>query len=88
MKHNDNHEQVMELRPKVKSAELLAVPSCGPAWTRHGSVGLRHAIGRADACRHPSVPGEWHPGSPNRMSEAEAEIVIARAITAHEMRRP
>ena len=34
------------------------------------------------------LPGEWHPGSPTRMSEAEAEMVIARAITAHEMRRP
>ena len=31
---------------------------------------------------------EWHPGSASRMSEAEAEMVIARAITAHEIRRP
>jgi len=39
MKHNDNHEQVMELRPKVKSAELLAVP----CWARLDSSWLCRA---------------------------------------------
>ena len=32
--------------------------------------------------------GPQPPAPPRRLSEAEADMVIARAITAHEMRRP
>jgi hypothetical protein len=60
-----------------------------------GPLGLAIAMsGCAASSAEPTLAGirqlldEWHPGSPTRMSEAEADMVIARAITAHEMRRP
>ena len=60
-----------------------------------GPVGLAMALsGCAISSAEPTPAGirqlldAWHPGSPTRMSEAEAEMVIARAITAHEIRRP
>jgi hypothetical protein len=60
-----------------------------------GPLGLAMALsGCAVSSAEPTPAGirklldEWHPGSPARMSEAEADLVIARAITAHEMRRP
>ena len=60
-----------------------------------GPLGLAVALSGCSASSAEPTPagihrllGEWHPGSPTRMSEAEADMVIARAITAHEMRRP
>ena len=60
-----------------------------------GPLGLAMALSGCSASSAEPTPagihrllGEWHPGSPTRMSEAEAEMVIARAITAHEIRRP
>ena len=60
-----------------------------------GPLGLAIALsGCAISSAEPAPAGlrqllaEWHPGSPTRMSEAEADMVIARAITAHEIRRP
>jgi hypothetical protein len=60
-----------------------------------GPLGLAIALaGCATSSAEPTSAGirqlldEWPPGSPTRMSEAEADMVIARAITAHEMRRP
>jgi hypothetical protein len=75
---------------------------CGLAPARRGlllavlgPLGLAIAMsGCATSSAEPTLAdirqllGEWHPGSPTRMSEAEADMVIARAITAHEMRRP
>ncbi len=40
----------------------LAVGCARPAWARHGPVGLRHVIGRDDACRHPPAAGRVAPG--------------------------
>ena len=55
---------------------VMALSGCAMSSAETAPVGLRRLL------------VEWHPGSPTRMSEAEAEMVIARAITAHEMRRP
>ena len=54
----------------------MALSGCAKSSAETAPAGLRQLL------------AEWHPGSPTRMSEAEAEMVIARAITAHEMRRP
>jgi hypothetical protein len=52
----------------------MALSGCAMPSAEPTPAGLRQLL------------AEWHSGSPTRMSEAEAEMVIARAITAHEMR--
>ena len=57
----------------------IAMPGCATSPAEPTLAGIRQLL---------DDPRERHPGSPTRMSEAEADMVIARAIVAHEMRRP
>ena len=75
---------VVDLRPRGEAF----------CWLCSAPLGLAMAPRAAPHRAEPTPAGirkpldEWHPASPARMSEAEADLVIARAITAHEMRRP